>query len=108
ADPVQLHQADQLRQVDLLVKLFELGLEGDVLDLAALQVPAQEVQLAQPLAEDRLDRVGDQVLGEQRLDQAVGQERAANLLVERAGGLNGHGFHLSGMRLPSVGKNRGQ
>ena len=62
---------------------FELSLELDVLHLATLEIAAQVVQFDHPLVHDGLDRVGQQSAAEQRLDQAVGQERAQHLVVER-------------------------
>src|SRR5262249_5478100 len=91
-DAVEVEQLQQVGQLDPLVELFQLLLELSVFQLAiGLEVLRQRVQLAHPLRDDGLDRFGEGVLLEQRLDQAVGGQGAEQGVVEGAAGWVGHG-----------------
>src|SRR5262249_22109305 len=93
--PVQLEQLDELRQVYPPVELFQFGLEFHVLQLLLLQVLAQLVQLDHPLVDDRLDGLGKQVVGEERLDQSERRQRPEQLPIERSSRFEFHAWGSS-------------
>ena len=85
----------QRGQVHAGIKLFQGRLEREVLQLLVFQLLAQAVEFLEPVIDDRLDVLAEELMGLKALDQGERCERAQGRSGEGATIHLGHGRSLS-------------